>query len=207
MRPGTVTLALFVLAAATACEAPTAPSMFVYADRAISVPAASKGWKSVTVGGTHSCGLRVDGALYCWGGNASAQLGVGTARGQCGARKVPCEAGPRAAQTSQRFASVRAGQRHTCASSVERRLCCWGENLDFATGVEAEVFVSKPTAVLPELQFIDVGPGMTHTCAVRSNGVVYCWGEGAFGALGRGDTVSTVIPAPISSTEQFVLVR
>src|SRR6185369_4466304 len=107
----------------------------------------------------------------------------------------------------QRFASVRAGQRHTCAISVERRLFCWGENLDFATGVEAEVFVSKPTAVLPELQFIDVGPGMTHTCAVRSNGVVYCWGEGAFGALGRGDTVSTVIPAPISSTEQFVLVR
>jgi len=207
MRPGTVTFALFALAAATACEAPTAPSMFVYADRAITVPAASKGWKAVTVGGSHSCALRLDGELYCWGGNASAQLGVGTARGECGARKISCEAGPRAAQTTQRFTSVRAGQRHSCAISVERRLFCWGENLDFATGVQSEVFVTKPMAVLPELQFIDVGPGMTHSCAVRSNGVVYCWGQGAYGALGRGDTVTTVIPAPIATTERFVLVR
>ena len=60
---------------------------------------------------------------------------------------------------------------------------------------------------MPDLQFLDVGPGTTHTCAVRTNGVVYCWGEGAFGALGRGDTITSVIPAPIASAERFVLVR
>ncbi len=207
MRQGTVTLALLALAAATACEAPTAPTLFVYADRAITVPASSKGWKAVTVGGSHSCGLRLDGELYCWGGNASAQLGVGSARGQCGTRKVSCEAGPRAALTTHRFASVRAGQRHTCAITLERRLFCWGENLFFATGVEAEAYVTRPMAVLPEIQFLDVGPGMTHTCAVRTNGVVYCWGEGSFGALGRGDTISTVIPAAIASDQHFVRVR
>ncbi|MEP6729540.1 MAG: hypothetical protein ABJE10_02825 [bacterium] len=206
MRSGFVTLSLLLLGV-TACEPITAPSIFVYADRSITVPAASQGWTSVTVGGSHSCALRLDGALYCWGGNASGQLGIGAARGHCGNRKVPCEAGPRAAQTSERFASVVAGQRHSCAISVARTLYCWGENFMFETGVEAQVFVMAPTPVMRDLQFLDVGPGSTHTCAVRTNGVVYCWGEGSFGALGRGDTITSVHPAPIASAEHFVLVR
>jgi alpha-tubulin suppressor-like RCC1 family protein len=206
MRRGIVTAAVLALGVA-ACDAPTAPSMFVYADRTITVPAAAQGWKAVSVGGSHSCALRVDGTLYCWGGNASSQLGIIAARGKCGARKVACEAGPRAVETSQRFTSVIAGQRHTCAITIQRALYCWGENFTFEAGVEGQPLVSVPTAVMPALQFIDVGPGSTHSCAVRTNGVVYCWGDGSFGALGRGDTVTSVFPAPIASAEHFVLVR
>ena len=100
-----------------------------------------------------------------------------------------------------------AGLRHTCAITEARALFCWGESLEFQTGVEGTVRVPTPTAVLPALQFIDVGAGMTHSCAVRTNGVVYCWGEGSLGALGRGDTATSVIPAPIASTQRFVAVR
>lgn len=206
MRSRIVTLVLLALGVA-ACEAPTGPTLFVYADRAVTVPASAQGWKAVTVGGSHSCGLRLDGALYCWGGNASGQLGIATARGSCGTRKVPCEAGPRAAQTSVRFTSVSAGQRHSCAISIERTLYCWGENFVFETGVQAEVLVTVPTPVRRDLQFLDVAPGTTHTCALRTNGAVYCWGQGSFGALGRGDTATSVIPQPIASDERFVLVR
>lgn len=206
MRRGLVTLALLALSGA-GCDAPTAPTLFVYADRPIVVPASASGWRSVTVGGSHTCALRLDGALYCWGGNSSAQLGVGIARGACGRRKLACEGGPRAAKTTERFSSVAAGQRHSCAISLTRALYCWGENLQFETGVQGPVFVTAPTRVMPDLQFLDVGPGMTHSCAVRTNGVVYCWGEGAFGALGRGDTITSVVPAPIASAERFVLVR
>jgi alpha-tubulin suppressor-like RCC1 family protein len=53
------------------------------------------------------------------------------------------------------------------------------------------------------MRFNQVSAGGTHTCAVRTNGVVYCWGEGRLGALGRGDTVSSVIPQPIASDERF----
>jgi alpha-tubulin suppressor-like RCC1 family protein len=52
-------------------------------------------------------------------------------------------------------------------------------------------------------RFLQVSAGATHSCAVRTNGVVYCWGEGRLGALGRGDTVSSVIPRPIASGLQF----
>jgi alpha-tubulin suppressor-like RCC1 family protein len=181
--------------------------MLVYADRPIVVSASARGWRAVAVGGSHSCGIRLDGTLYCWGRNASGQLGVGIARGKCGRRKTECEGSPRAAATALRFAAVSAGQQHNCAITMNRALLCWGESLDFQTGVEGEVFVPVPTPVMPSMQFIAVGAGMTHSCAVRTNGVVYCWGEGAFGALGRGDTRSSVIPAPIASNERFVLVR
>ncbi len=206
MRSRFVTLAL-ASAFAAACDAPTAPTQFIYADRDIVVPAASRGWRDVSVGSSHTCGLRLDGALYCWGTDASGQLGVGTARGHCGRRRIPCEGGPREAATAERFRMVRAGQRHTCAIAAAGALFCWGENLQFQTGVQGPVAVTTPARVLPGLEFTDVGPGITHTCAVRTNGVVYCWGEGAYGALGRGDTITSVVPAPIASAERFTMVR
>lgn len=193
------------LFAAAACEQPAAPTILVYSDRPVDVPAASRGWSSVSVGGAHSCGVRIDGMLYCWGANSSSQLGA-VARGVCGRLKTACEGSPHATSSTRRFSRVSAGSRHTCAISVDRALFCWGENLRFQTGVQALPFVPTPTAVMPDLQFIDVGAGLTHTCAVRTNGVVYCWGEGALGALGHGDTVTSVIPAPIATAQRFVRV-
>ena len=190
-----------------ACERPTAPTVLVYADRPIIPPVTSRGWVAVSAGAAHTCGVRLGGGLYCWGGNASGQLGVGTSRGLCTRRATPCEAGPRAVASTLRFATVSAGQRHTCAITVDRALYCWGENVQFQLGVEREVFVPRPSAVLPDARFLDVGAGVTHTCAVRTNGIVYCWGEGTLGALGRGDTASSVIPAPIATSQKFIRVR
>ncbi len=189
------------------CERPTAPTVLVYADRPIIPPVTSRGWVAVSAGAAHTCGVRLGGGLYCWGGNASGQLGVGTSRGLCTRRATPCEAGPRAVASTLRFATVSAGQRHTCAITVDRALYCWGENVQFQLGVEREVFVPRPSAVLPDARFLDVGAGVTHTCAVRTNGIVYCWGEGTLGALGRGDTASSVIPAPIATSQKFIRVR
>ena len=192
---------------ATSCERPTAPQVLVYADRPISVPATALGWQQVSVGASHTCGIRTDGTLYCWGGNTSGQLGVDTARGKCGSFSTPCEGGPRAVASTLRFVAVSAGERHTCAITTTRALYCWGDNTAFQAGVPREVTITVPTAVAPDLQFIDVGAGVTHTCAVRTNGIVYCWGDATLGALGRGDTVTSVIPAPVAGTTHFVLVR
>jgi len=188
-----------------ACDTPTAPELFVYLDRPVVVPQTSMGWSAVSVGGSHTCGIRLDGALYCLGSNTSGQLGVGEARGHCG--RSACEGGPRAVASSLRFLSVSAGERHTCAITKERALYCWGENLQSQAGVQAEPYVTTPTLVMPGVQFLDVGAGTTQSCAVRTNGVVYCWGEGTLGALGRGDTISSVFPAPIATSERFVQVR
>jgi alpha-tubulin suppressor-like RCC1 family protein len=188
---------------AGACERPTAPVALVYADRPVSVPAASEGWRAVSVGGSHSCGIRTDDRLYCWGSNASGQLGVAGARGQCLRTPASCEASPRAVAIAPRVSQVSTGDRHTCAIALGGALLCWGENIAFQAGVEAVTFVLVPTPVAPAARFNQVSAGGTHSCAVRTNGVVYCWGDGRLGGLGRGDTISSVIPQPILSDERF----
>ena len=191
----------------SACERPSAPSIFVYADRPITVSPSAEGWHSVSVGGAHACAIRLTGTLYCWGSNTSAQLGVGVARGVCGRRATACEGSPRAIASSLRFTQVSAGQRHTCAIAEDRSLYCWGESLEFETSIEGAPFVTRPARVMSGAQFLDVGAGATHTCAVRTNGIVYCWGQGLLGALGSGDTVSSVAPAPIATSVHLTLVR
>jgi alpha-tubulin suppressor-like RCC1 family protein len=199
------TLASWSLAALTltACERPTAPVALVYADRPVVISALSEGWRAVSVGGSHSCGIRTDDRLYCWGSNASGQLGVVSARGQCLRMPASCEASPRAVALPTRVSQVSAGDRHTCAIADGGALFCWGENIVFQAGVEALTYVFAPAPVAPAARFNQVSAGATHTCAVRTNGVVYCWGDGSLGALGRGDTTSSVIPQPIVSDERF----
>ena len=34
-------------------------------------------WQEAAAGGFHSCGLRRDGSVWCWGENAQSQLGLG----------------------------------------------------------------------------------------------------------------------------------
>ena len=206
MRSVVTAVAVLVIGVA-ACDGPTAPQLFVYADRPVVVPSGALGWESVSAGGSHTCAIRLNGALYCWGGNGSGQLGVGVARGKCGRPATACEGGPRAVAPTLRFLSVSAGQRHTCAITVDRALFCWGENLQFETATQGEPIVTTPAPVMAGLQFLSVGAGTTHSCAVRTNGVVYCWGEGALGALGRGDTLTSVFAAPVATTERFVQVR
>ncbi|MEP6620556.1 MAG: hypothetical protein ABJE47_14615 [bacterium] len=200
-------IAACLLLAVAACERPTAPTVFVYADRPIVVAASAEGWRSVTVGGGHTCAIRVNGAVYCWGANASGQLGVGAARGVCGRFAAPCEGSPRATAGGISFTQVSAGQRHTCGISETRALYCWGENFQFQSGVEGAPLVATPTQVMPGVEFVDVGSGGTHSCAVRADGVILCFGEGTLGALGKGDTVSSVRPMPIGTAVRFSRVR
>ncbi|MDB4883321.1 MAG: bnr repeat-containing protein [Gemmatimonadetes bacterium] len=206
MHPRVLTIrraSLGLLAALAGCERSTAPIALVYADRPVRVPVYAEGWRDVAVGGAHSCGVRIDGRLYCWGSNASGQLGVVEARGQCSRGPRTCEASPRAVATADRFTQVSAGERHSCAVTVGGELRCWGENIQYQTGVEAETYVPTPTAVLAGMRVLQVAAGYTHSCAVRVDGVVYCWGEGRLGALGVGDTLSSVIPRPIRSDQRF----
>lgn len=125
--------------------------------------------ESLVVGDLHTCVTDENATLWCWGGNADAQLGRGT---RSGAERCPAPAfdlGP---------VSAAAAAEHMCALDEGSRVHCWGLNandqVDWRTGagdvvvapVELDGLPASPTA-------LDVGP--TLSCAA-SGSTVACWG-------------------------------
>ena len=99
---------------------------------------------AVAAGGFHSCGLRTDGSVTCWGDNEYGQVEVpsglfagvsaGGHRHSCGVRtngSVACWGWNRYGQTyapSGAFSSVDAGYLHSCALSNGGSVRCWGDD-------------------------------------------------------------------------------
>ena len=134
---------------------------------------------SVSAGGVHTCGVRSDGSVACWGWNGDGRAGppagsfVSVSAGgehTCGVRSdgsVACwgideygEAAPPAGS----FDSVSAGQEHTCGLRSNGSVACWGWNED-------------GRATPPAGSFLSVSAGYAHTCGLRSDGSVACWGD------------------------------
>lgn len=80
-------------------------------------PTCETAFTDVSAGGTHACALATGGAVYCFGGNARGQLGLG----DTAARATPTlvEGGVRA---------VSAGWDHTLVIRADRTLAGWGGN-------------------------------------------------------------------------------
>ena len=79
-----------------------------------------KSFKSVALGGGFSCGLTTNGAAWCWGGNASGQLGDGSTS----PRLTPARVSGRID-----FALLAAGFDQACGVGVNGTGWCWGDNL------------------------------------------------------------------------------
>ena len=63
---------------------------------------------SVSAGYLHTCGVRTNGSVACWGFGE-------------GARSTP---------PSGKFASVSSGRSHTCGVKTDDSVACWGGNED-----------------------------------------------------------------------------
>ncbi len=75
---------------------------------------------SLTVGGSHNCGLLATGEAYCWGGHLLGQLG------DCSLRDFSSL--PRPVCGGHLFAMLSAGSGHTCAIDLNQKAFCWGPN-------------------------------------------------------------------------------
>ena len=81
---------------------------------------------AVAVGGDHTCAVRADGRLVCFGWNED---------GQC---DVLADLGP--------VLTVAAGDDHSCAVRADGRLVCFGLNEYGQCDVEIPVDVAEPKA-------------------------------------------------------------
>jgi alpha-tubulin suppressor-like RCC1 family protein len=149
---------------------------------------------TVDVGGSHTCGLRPDGQMYCWGQGGTGELGHGVA--ESSARPVRVGGG-------HQFETIALGQRHTCATTVAGGAYCWGWNPFGQLGTGSTVGLGSPAEVASDHRFVKLSAGLFHTCGVTVDGEAYCWGGNGQGQLGAPVESHSAVPLPVAGALRF----
>jgi peroxiredoxin len=141
-------------------------------------------WSQVTVGRDHSCGLKNDGSITCWGNNSD------------GEQLFPA---------GNDFVAIDSGYQHTCAQRNDGTISCWGNDnygvttppadvtfLSFTCGLGACCGITTEETnnalcwgqntdgqtEVPDGTYIDISiAGGRHACGVLESGEVVCWGK------------------------------
>jgi alpha-tubulin suppressor-like RCC1 family protein len=151
----------------------------------------------------HTCALKTDGNVFCWGYNNYDQVGVITISSD----PYRSEPTPTAVVSlTGSVAQISAGMWHTCAVlKTDGAVVCWGSNFDGGLGNGGTTTGNQvtPTTVIgltgAVAQLSSSGEFRRggHTCAaLKTNGVV-CWGENGFGQLGNGTTSIGYTPTAV----------
>jgi alpha-tubulin suppressor-like RCC1 family protein len=161
----------------------------------------------VSAGGGHTCGVTTAGAAYCWGVNWAGQLGTGTAEVCPLELGTACSTVPVPVAGGLTFATVSAGDFHTCGVTTSGQAYCWGYNNVGELGDGTIGLSPFPTPVAGGLTFAAVSAGgEEYTCGVTTSGQAYCWGWNGNGQLGDSTTTARLVPTPVAGGLTFAAV-
>lgn len=139
---------------------------------------ATSDWVDVDCGQSTTCGIRMDGSLWCWGGNSFGQAGAAPSS----AITTPKQTGP------SQFVAVETDTFDTCARDRVGEIFCMGRNVEGQLGVGDTTDRSSPTKVGSDVDWAHATVGRFHTCARKTGGTFFCTGANESGELGLGDT-------------------
>ncbi len=139
-------------------------------------------------GGLSTCAAR-RAAIWCWGDNASGQLGDGTTARRTA--PVPVLALPGGDVTA-----LGVGETHTCAV-IGGDAYCWGAGGagQLGDGRKADSTIPVKVTGLPAGKVTQVSCGTNFSCAVAAGGA-YCWGTNGSGQV--GNPVGSSVGTPVS---------
>jgi alpha-tubulin suppressor-like RCC1 family protein len=178
------------------------------------VPAGAQCIDQLAMGNSHSCALRSDGAVLCWGLNDRGQVGDGTTVDA--ATPVLVKGLP----SGHRAVQIATGNTDTCTLLDDHTVWCWGAGDlrllgQCGGGADSDVAVEVPTwtpnPLDPAAAACDPGTPFTatqiaigggHACAIGTDGRVYCWGENQTGAqggqCGQDPAIFDDVPGPLA---------
>jgi alpha-tubulin suppressor-like RCC1 family protein len=173
-------------------------------------------FKSVAIGGLHTCGITLGGGGRCWGYNVAGQLGDG---GNASS-PVPVTVGGFTFRTDGTviFRSpdpdfplppgpfIAAGYDHSCGITTANQAVCWGLNQNGQLGDNNAPNENTPVVVAGGHTFVAVTAGLRHTCALDSTGAAWCWGANDLGQLGRAGAASRV-PVAVEGGLRFAYIK
>lgn len=152
----------------------------------------------VVVGEFHSCALRRDGTVVCWGNNTYGQLGTEAEQDSfasmdpVGIIDEKIRGYSSHATKIKGLSGVRhiaAGANHNCALLSDRSVRCWGDSSSGQLGngefsldaCEGRPCSRTPVQVEGLENVVDLVLGQRHSCAIHQNGELSCWGSDVVG--------------------------
>jgi alpha-tubulin suppressor-like RCC1 family protein len=153
-------------------------------------PVGTISFASISAGTQHTCGLDGSGQGYCWGSNASGQIGNNSTTYAKIATAVQ--------QGGSSYVQIAAGYVHTCALDGGGQAYCWGYGGDGQLGYGFTTGDSLPAAVTQGgVPYSSIYTEYDHTCALDASGLAYCWGRNNAGQLGDGTTTTQYTPVAV----------
>ena len=143
---------------------------------------------SVGSNAAHTCAVKADGTVWCWGSNTDGQLGIG-ADGGVAARPTRLDGIADAVE-------VAAGTAFTCARTRDGSVYCWGRNDVGQLGVGPATSRGSPAKLSSIGSVKAIAAGGYHACAITADDRLWCWGYNRYGQLGTSGMESAIYPVP-----------
>ena len=157
-----------------------------------------------SVGWGHSCAIRRDRSLFCWGSNSDGQLGQGETRA---ASNIPAQV-----LEDKDWLRVAAGLQYTCGVRRGGELSCWGANEAGQLGIASNaldgtsIAADIPNPVGVTGGWSEIAAGGAHTCGLKFSGELHCWGRGNVGQLGIGGEAGARAPTLVAGAMRWTSV-
>lgn len=169
--------------------------------------------RGISSGGSHSCALTQDAAVYCWGANWSGQLGTGTVSDHDPPNGIFGFADQPVRSRIADVESIEVGSDYSCAITITDDLYCWGSN-DYQMGSSP-----LPVKVQGVQGVVSVAIGSNHACLIAHNttlertgpfsssgGKVYCWGDNTYGQLGTPSPFDSDSPTEVLAVQNAIAI-
>lgn len=121
---------------------------------------------SLSVSNAHGCALRRTGAVWCWGGGTTGELGHGS---------DSKEMYPVQVRNLRDAVAIAVGSRFSCVLHQAGTVSCWGEGENLGYGSREHSAV--PVQVKGLKDIVHIAAGSDQLCAIQQGGKTFCWGK------------------------------
>ncbi len=146
---------------------------------------------AIGAGDAHSCLLKNDQKMWCWGRNDHGELGNGTTTDSLV---------PTVVLGLSAIEKIAVNGWNSCAVDSGAAYC-WGDNSFGQIGDNTTNSRNVPAMVFGLSSEVEmIAKGFYHTCSIKADGSAWCWGDNSYGSVGDGGYGQrNLIPSRVAS--------
>ena len=184
--------------------------------QATDVKGLSSGVVAISAGQNHTCALKNDGTVWCWGYNGEGQLNDGTLQNSATPVQTKVEGSFGYFSASMLDTYMMVGDKSEKTAGWLKSLMSYIDPLENMVSVYGARFTDGGCAVEKSTgdlycwsengkaekvegvtDMLGVSSGLGQTCGMTNKFALYCWGENASGQVGNGTTATQETPVEI----------